>query len=106
MRTRQIRLSGLFFAILLAISGTVELPAIADEAEGPVQSRLDELKEQSESQVPADLLEAGRKGTEELMASGILERAHKTGDAMQAFTLEDAHGNSVSSKQLLSEGPR
>ena len=105
MRFSQIRLFGTFFAILLAIHTPVALAAIADEATGPVQSRLDQLNAESEAQVPADLLEAGRKGTEELVASGILEHAHKTGDSMKPFTLEDAHGNSVSSKQLLSEGP-
>jgi peroxiredoxin len=105
MRIRQIHLPGTLFAILLAISAPVALPANAGEATGPVQSRLDQLKAQSETQVPADLLEAGRQGTEELVASGILEHAHKTGHSMKPFTLEDAHGNSVSSKDLLAEGP-
>jgi peroxiredoxin len=78
---------------------------VAGGEPGPVQKRLNELKEQSDAQVPAELLEAGRKGTQELLNSGILDRALKTGGAMPNFTLEDAHGNSVSSQELLSEGP-
>ncbi len=84
---------------------TLNPAGAAPEETGPVQTKLDELKATSDTQVPAELLEAGRQGTAELKASGILERALGTGATMPAFTLNDAHGNAVSSQALLAKGP-
>ena len=94
-------------ALCLGIAGMAALPAMSAEegSPGPVQNELDALKAKSDEQVPAALLEAGRQGNEELKASGILDRALKVGATMPAFTLPDAHGNSVSSEELLSRGP-
>lgn len=81
------------------------VPSSEDGETGPVQAKLDALNEESNSQVPPALLEAGRQGNKELKASGILDHALKVGATMPAFTLDDAHGNSVSSSDLLAKGP-
>jgi len=93
-------------ALFLLVAATTPFPAVpADQDTGPVQAKLDDLKAQGETQVPASLLEAGRQGNQELVASGILDRALKTGDQMPEFTLPDAHGNPVGSAALLAKGP-
>jgi peroxiredoxin len=101
------RMGAVTTALCLVIAGTATLPVMSaeDGSPGPVQSELDVLQEKSNAQVPAALLEAGRQGNEELEASGILDRALAVGATMPAFTLPDAHGNSVSSEKLLSQGP-
>lgn len=73
----------------------------------PQQSVTEELKnleEKSSSQTPKEVLEAGRKGNEELRASGILKTALNVGGKMPAFTLADATGQAVRSDELLKEG--
>jgi len=55
--------------------------------------------------VPPEVLEAGRKGLEELIASGILETALNVGASAPSFTLSDAHGAMISSADLLARGP-
>ncbi|WP_042876956.1 peroxiredoxin-like family protein [Cupriavidus necator] len=45
------------------------------------------------------------KATNELIASGLAERALKAGDVAPAFELEDGNGQMVSSSKLLKEGP-
>jgi peroxiredoxin len=45
------------------------------------------------------------RATDELIASGLAGRALKAGDVAPAFTLHDADGNAVSSKDLLAHGP-
>jgi peroxiredoxin len=101
------RMTLMTITMALGATGLATLPltAIAAEETGSVQTKLDELKATSDTQVPADLLEAGRQGTAELKASGIMERALGTGAAMPAFTLNDAHGQSISSQDLLAKGP-
>jgi peroxiredoxin len=95
----------IFICIGMSIMTATPPVQAADEAPGPVQSELNALKAKGETQVPAELLEAGRQGTEELRNSGILKSALAVGAPMPPFALEDAHGKSVSSKELLSQGP-
>ena len=45
------------------------------------------------------------RATEELIASGLAERALKAGDMAPAFALNDADGNIVRSADLLGHGP-
>jgi peroxiredoxin len=93
--------------LVLALAGLIphEISLAADPSPGPVQAQLDALRAANETQVPANLLEAGKKGNRELEASGILDRALKKGDSMPPFELTDAHGNVVSSNALLAKGP-
>jgi len=45
------------------------------------------------------------RATEELRASGILDRALKPGDPMPAFRLANTRGETVDSAGLLKNGP-
>jgi hypothetical protein len=72
--------------------------------EKPISQELRELDEASSKKVPASLLEAGRKGAEEIRASGILEKALNKGAKMPEFTLSDALNKPVKSKDLLRQG--
>lgn len=80
-------------------------------AGGNTQHRLELTKQlaeraaESAREYPAELLEAGRKGTEILIASGIVDQALNVGDQMPEFELPDVNGELVSSSQLLEKGP-
>ncbi len=50
-------------------------------------------------------LDAMARATAELIESGQAQRARKAGDAAPEFTLNDADGNPVSSRELLARGP-
>ena len=63
-----------------------------------------ELDAESSKQVPKKVLEAGKKGTEELIAAGIVKKALNVGDKMPAFTLFDANGKQISSEVLSKKG--
>ena len=54
--------------------------------------------------MPPKVLEAGKKGIEELVAQGIVKNALNVGDKIPAFSLTDARGKSISSKALLNKG--
>lgn len=56
------------------------------------------------AQLPATSRENLHRGTEDLRASGIMERALKTGDKMPAFSLPNTEGEIVSSDDLLNKG--
>lgn len=71
-------------------------PTVADE--------LKRLDAESSKQVPQKVLDAGKKGTEELVAAEIVKKALNVGGKMPAFTLFDANGKQVSSKELLKKG--
>jgi peroxiredoxin len=105
--TRRTRLTNMATALCLGVVVMLANPVLSAEggSPGPVQAELDAFKEESNAEVPPALLEAGRQSNEELKASGILDRALKKGATMPAFTLGDAHGNSVSSGDLLAKGP-
>lgn len=62
------------------------------------------LDEESSKQVPPKVLEAGKKGIEELIAAGIVKNALNVGDKMPKFTLTDANDKKVSNKDLLKKG--
>jgi len=54
---------------------------------------------------PAWVHEAMHRATDELIASGAAERALKAGDRAPEFTLKDADGHEVSSRNLLAKEP-
>ena len=53
---------------------------------------------------PAWVHEPMHRATDELIASGAAERALKAGDRAPEFTLKDANGREVSSRELLANG--
>jgi len=75
-----------------------------------LQDRLNALKADFEAGkfplIPtAQQLDAMRRATEELIASGQAERALRAGDEAPDFTLKDPDGKIVSSRDLLAKGP-
>ncbi len=71
----------------------------------PVEAELRAAAEASARKAPPEALAAGRKGIEEVAASGILKTALGVGAAMPEFTLGDAQGRPVRSADLLARGP-
>ncbi len=76
----------------------------ASDGEGELTRELLELEKKSTTTASAEVLEAGRKGTDEIRNSGILESALNVGKGMPEFTLDDAFGKAVSSTDLLKKG--
>jgi peroxiredoxin len=75
-----------------------------------LQDRLDAFKADFISgkwlrQPTKEVLDTMRRATAELIQSGQAQRAKKAGDAAPEFTLNDADGNKVSSRDLLAKGP-
>jgi len=76
----------------------------------PLQAKLDAFKVDFEAgkppySVPRSAVETMHRATAELIASGAAQRALKAGDKVPSFVLEDANGKTVSSSELLSQGP-
>ena len=66
---------------------------------------LDQLRAGSAERVPADSRRIMHLAVEDLRASGILDRVLSVGDAAPPFELENIHGESVRSADLLARGP-
>jgi peroxiredoxin len=76
----------------------------------PLQDKLDAFRENFEAggppyNAPAWIHEPMHRATAELIASGAASRAIKVGESAPAFILKDSEGRSVSSAELLKEGP-
>lgn len=71
----------------------------------PFAARLDSLTEASSEDTPPAVLEAGRKGLEELIAARIVDKALNVGAKAPTFALSDARGKTVGSTELLAAGP-
>jgi len=77
---------------------------------GSLQQRLDEYKKSFESgappyHAPREVIETMHRATAELKSSGIENRALKTGSPAPSFTLFNQDHVSVSSADLLRQGP-
>jgi peroxiredoxin len=75
-----------------------------------LQDKLDAMREDFENGrfplVPTrDQLDTMQSATQSLIDNGQADDALKAGDTAPDFTLEDANGNSVSSRALLTRGP-
>ncbi|TDF39268.1 AhpC/TSA family protein [Alteromonadaceae bacterium M269] len=70
-----------------------------------LQEQLDAFKAQFKTQAPAGAFDAFARSTQELIDSGIAERAIKVGDKAPDFVLPDSNGNDVSLQELLAKGP-
>jgi hypothetical protein len=70
-----------------------------------LQEKLDAHKAKSGASRPPEVRAALQRGTEELRASGILERVLKVGARAPEFSLPNQDGVSVSTAALLGRGP-
>jgi peroxiredoxin len=75
-----------------------------------LQEKLDAYKAEWESgnfpySVPASIVETIHRATEELIASGQVDRALKSGAPAPTFALQDTEGRTVTSEALLERGP-
>ena len=70
-----------------------------------LQAQLDAFKTQFKAQAPAEAFDAFARSTQELIDSGIADKALSVGDQAPDFVLQDPHGNDVALKELLATGP-
>jgi hypothetical protein len=76
-----------------------------------LQERLDAMKARFESRTPPydavspEMIKIMHRAVEDLRKSGIVEGALTVGDHAPDFTLSNAEGNDVRSRDLLAEGP-
>lgn len=70
-----------------------------------LQDQLDAVKADFLVKAPAPAVAAIQKATDDLIASGLAEKALKVGATAPEFTLPDPDGAPVSSAELLAKGP-
>lgn len=70
-----------------------------------LQEKLDGIKAELQASIPPEAVAVMQRAAEELRASKILDKALKTGDKAPGFSLPNANGEIVSSKELLTKGP-
>ena len=70
-----------------------------------LQEKLDVMKKESLAKMPEELVKTLVEGMQELMQSGIAERAIKVGEALPEFVLPNEKGEMVESRSLLAKGP-
>ena len=67
--------------------------------------RLDRIRQGFEAKAPAEAKVVMHRATEDLRASGIVERLPGVGAAFPSFELADTEGGTVRSAELLSSDP-
>lgn len=80
-----------------ATAATAEVATLAD--------KLEAYRESGNAQTPPIILAVGQRQREALKNAKIVETALQVGDRAPEFSLPDAHGKMVSSKDLLVIGP-
>jgi len=70
-----------------------------------LREELDAFRADYMKTVPPDIRETMERADMQLAASGIVQRALKTGDQAPDFVLPDVNGNRVQLKNLLAQGP-
>jgi hypothetical protein len=70
-----------------------------------LQQKLDAKRKEFESSAPKETLAIMHRATEDLRNSGIMDRALKVGDTAPDFTLNNANGEQIHLKKVLSDGP-
>ena len=70
-----------------------------------LQAKLDNMREQFESKLPAETLAIMHGATDDLLASGIMDGVLKAGARAPDFSIADQDGNQVRASALLSDGP-
>jgi len=70
-----------------------------------LKDELDQQLAKFKQRAAPELIATFQAGVDELVASGIVERAIKRGDVAPAFELPNANGKTVALSSMLSEGP-
>lgn len=70
-----------------------------------LQEKLDAKRKEFESSAPKEALSIMHRATEDLRNSGIMNRALKVGDTAPDFTLNNANGEQIHLKEVLSDAP-
>ncbi len=70
-----------------------------------LQEKLNAMKRDSIAGMPPEVVAVLLQATDNLVKSGIADRAIKVGEKLPDFSLSDEGGNLVSSKDLLANGP-
>jgi hypothetical protein len=70
-----------------------------------LEDTLRGIREASAKRIPPDRAAIMHRATEELRASGIMERVIKVDDTLPSFELPNAYGQQVRSADLLAKGP-
>ena len=71
----------------------------------PLKDRLDTIRSDFEASAPAAALTVMHRATDDLRASGIMQRLITAGSALPAFALPDTEGSTIRSADLLAKGP-
>lgn len=69
-----------------------------------LREQLDRLREASKTRIPPDARSTIERARDELRQSGIAERTLRVGQHAPEFSLNDAEGKTVSSRELLKNG--
>jgi peroxiredoxin/predicted ester cyclase len=103
-----------FFQVSLSAFRAVQIPIAAfallcggagTASAEPLKDRLDGLREGFIKASPADKVKSYQDGIDHVAASGIYERALKTGGKAPDFTLPNAEGEPRQLSELLKKGP-
>ena len=70
-----------------------------------LQIKLDNMREQFESKLPAETLSIMHGATDDLLQSGIMAQVPQQNDPAPGFSLPDQNGNQIRSAELLDKGP-
>jgi len=70
-----------------------------------LEDKLVAIRDGAAKRIPADRLAIMHRATDDLRASGILERVIKPGAQAPDFTLDDQNGNAVTLSALTARGP-
>lgn len=70
-----------------------------------LQEKLDAIHADFESKAPAAALAVMHRATDDLIATGLHERALSTGSEFPDFDLTDSKGNAIRSEEIIGSGP-
>ena len=70
-----------------------------------LKAKLAKIRETAERNIPEQVWAVMGRKTQELRDSGIMDSVIKVGDPLPAFTLANANGEEVKSRDLLAKGP-
>ena len=70
-----------------------------------LEERLAKLRAGAVDRIPADKRAIMHRATDDLRASGIVDRVPEPGDALPPFALPNIAGDVVRSEDLLARGP-
>jgi hypothetical protein len=70
-----------------------------------LQEKLDAIREKAKERIPAEARAVMERATEDLRASGILDRVIKVGERVPDFELPDTSGRMINLATLRAHGP-